>query len=121
MSKVSDTSSTSLQPRLFSFNGTSFTEIDSISLNGHTKAGNSLGNYNGNLFVTGGFNGTYHSETEILYSDNQQFEWRPQEAYPFHQQQVDCIIFMTHNRLQHSLCCNCFFSKSSCCNWRRLY
>ena len=86
----------SIQPQFFSFNGTNVTEIDSISLNGHTKAGNSLGKYNGNIFVTGGFNGTYHSETEIFYSDNQQFEWRPQEAYPFHQQQVACIRFMTH-------------------------
>jgi len=68
-----------------SFNGTTFTDSNSSSTHGHTKAGNALGKYNGKPFVTGGYDGQYHAETEILDLNNtaEKYIWNLHKKYPF--------------------------------------
>ena len=60
--------------------------MTSLSNYEHIRAGNSLGNYNGNAFVVGGFsehNYNYHNHAEILENKNGELDWVSTTDYPF--------------------------------------
>ena len=67
-----------------SFNGETDKEFGPMTNYGHHHAGNSLGNYGGRPFVSGGKDGQknwWHSKTEIF--DFESGEWKPEKDYPF--------------------------------------
>ena len=72
------------------FNGTVFDQLHFNTQHGHTRAGNSLGVYNGNAIVIGGRDRSsssstiYHNEVEVLEFEIGRLKWNLKNKYPYH-------------------------------------
>ena len=67
------------------FNGTVFDQIHVNTQHGHYDAGNSLGVYNGNAIVIGGYErSSYHNKVEVLEFEIGRLKWNLKNKYPYH-------------------------------------
>ena len=73
---------------ILSYNGSTFEQLPVKTQYEHSRASNSLGQYQGGALTIGGYeysgSRSTHSEVESLEFENGRLEWKLKPKYPYH-------------------------------------